>query len=270
MNFTPAHMNSVLVEMWHSFQQKSACVIIDDFKKTKLLPLDPPDHETNTQTCLAATQTPSGKKSEEVEEIARASMAYVAVDVIKTIDPMVILRSRGNPSSNLLIRGAAYDTVQQRTIPPIQEIKADEMEMRKRRMVRMPNMDREEEGRRMNADSSAGIYVTASVEAQCRMIAENRKIKEEEKIKNSKVNALKRAAHMNLRATLFAKLVANLPNDRMVSDDPSTPLLQVLLSLSTEIIKDSYKHLGGKMGEFPDLNKRTVAEAIVRKWGERC
>ena len=71
-------------------------------------------------------------------------MAPVAVDVIKTIDPMVILRARGYPSRNLLIRGAAYDTVHQRTILPIQEIKADEMEIRKRRMVRMPNRYREE------------------------------------------------------------------------------------------------------------------------------
>ena len=112
----------------------------------------------------------------------------------------------------------------------------------------------------MNPDSSSGIYVTASVEAQCRMIAENQKIKEEENIKNSKVNALKRAARMNLRAMSFAKLVAYLPNDIMASEDPSTPLLQVLLSLLTDIIKDSYQHLGGKMGELSDLKKRTVAE----------
>ena len=75
----------------------------------------------------------------------------------------------------------------------------------------------------MNPDSSSGIYVTASVEAQCRMIAENQKIKEEEKIKNSKVNALKRAARINLRVTSFAKILANLPNDIMASKDPSTP-----------------------------------------------
>ena len=101
------------------------------------------------------------------------------------------------------------------------------------------------------------------------MISENRKIKEEEKIKNSKVNALKRAAHINMCATLFAKLLANLPNDIMASEDPSTPLLQVLLYLSTYIIKDSYQHIGGKMGELIDLKERAVAEAIVRKWGER-
>ena len=101
------------------------------------------------------------------------------------------------------------------------------------------------------------------------MIAENSKMKEEVKIKNSKVNGLKRAARINLRATSFEKLLANLPNDIMASEDPSTPLLQVLLSLSTYIIKDSCQHIGGRMGELPDLKKRTVAEAIVRKWGER-
>ena len=119
-------------------------------------------------------------------------MAPVVIDVIRTTDPMVILRARRNESRNLLIRGAAYDIVHQRTILPIQEMKADEMEIRKKRMVRMPNSEREEEGRRMNPDSSAGIYFTASVEDQCRMIAENRKIKEEEKIKNSKVNVRER------------------------------------------------------------------------------
>ena len=74
---------------------------------------------------------------------------------------------------------------------------------------------------------------------------------------------------MNLRATSFVKLVANLPNDMMDSEDLSTPLLQVLLSLSTDIIKDSYQHLGGKMGELNDQKKQTVATAIMRKRGER-
>ena len=143
------------------------------------------------------------------------------------------------------------------------------MEMRKRIMVRMPNRKREEEGRRMNPDYSSGIYVTESVEAQCRLIAQNRKTNEEENIKNTKVNSLKRAARMNQRATSFAKLVANLPNDMMASEDPSTPLLQVLLSLSTDIIKDSYQHLDGTMGELPDLKKRTVVVVIMRKWSER-
>ena len=69
-------------------------------------------------------------------------MAPIVVDVIRTTDSIVILRAQGIPSRNLLILGAAYDTVHQRTILPIQEIKADEMEMRKKRMVRIPNRDK--------------------------------------------------------------------------------------------------------------------------------
>ena len=89
-------------------------------KKTKLLPLAPPDHDTNAQSCIAETQTPPGTKSEEIEEIARNSMAPLSVDAIRTTDPMVILRAKGRSSRNLLIRDTAYDTVQKRTIIPIQ------------------------------------------------------------------------------------------------------------------------------------------------------
>ena len=57
---------------------------------------------------------------------------------------MVILGEKGGYSRKLIINIVAYDTVQQRTIIPIQEIKAAEMVMRKRRMIRIPNRDREE------------------------------------------------------------------------------------------------------------------------------
>ena len=77
-------------------------------------------------------------------------MSPVSVKDIMTTEPMVILRSKGISPRNLLIRSVAYDTVQQRTTPLIQEMKAAEMEVRKRRMVRMPNRNGEEEGIIMN------------------------------------------------------------------------------------------------------------------------
>ena len=97
-------------------------------------------------------------------------------------------------------------------------------------------------------------------------------MEEEDKIKNIKVNALKRAAHMNQHIKLFLKLVAatvNLPNDMMHSEYPSAPLLQVLIYFSTDIIKDYYHHISGKMGELPDQNIWTVSVAIMQKWSER-
>ena len=94
-------------------------------------------------------------------------------------------------------------------------------------------------------------------------------MKEEENIINKKANALKRANCMNQRSKSFAKLIANLPNHMMSSEGPSTALLlQVLLSISTGIIKEFYQNLRGNMGDLPDLKKRTVAAAIVRKWVE--
>ena len=97
-------------------------------------------------------------------------------------------------------------------------------------------------------------------------------MKEEEKIKMIKANALKKAARMNQHGKSFAKIfegTAKILNDMVASEDPSTPFLQILLSLSTNIIKDSYQHIGGKMGHCPDQNKLTVVAAIVQKWGER-
>ena len=66
-------------------------------------------------------------------------MAPGEVEATRMTDPMSTLRAKGGSSRNLLIRSEAHNTVQQRTIFPIQEMKAAEMEMRKRRMVRIPN-----------------------------------------------------------------------------------------------------------------------------------
>ena len=73
-------------------------------------------------------------------------------------------------------------------------------------MVRIPNEDGEEEDRRMNPDSSPGIYITAPVEAQCILISCNQMIKEEDNTKNTNVNALNRVAFMNHRAQSFQNL----------------------------------------------------------------
>ena len=73
-------------------------------------------------------------------------------------------------------------------------------------MVSIPKRVGEEEGIIMKPDSSSGIYVTASAEADYILTTQKKKVKEEDKIKNIKVNALKRAARMNQRGKLFAKL----------------------------------------------------------------
>ena len=71
-------------------KKQSASVIIGDFLKPKLLTLAPPDHNNYAQACLGSTQTPSGTKSEETEEISRASMAPGQVEATRRTETMVI------------------------------------------------------------------------------------------------------------------------------------------------------------------------------------
>ena len=75
---------------------------------------------------------------------------------IRTTDPMVILREKGwcISSSNLLIRAAAYDTVRDRTVLPIHQIKTFERYIKMRRMVRLANISGESNVYRLNLDSS--------------------------------------------------------------------------------------------------------------------
>ena len=138
-------------------------------------------------------------------------------------------------------------------------------------MVRIPKKDEEGEPIRMNPDSPAGIYVTASVEYEYHMIAQNQKMQEEEKKIISKVTALKKSARNTKHGSSFVKLLeatAKLHRDMKTSEDPADQLLQVLLSLYTETIKDAFYNLSGKIGGLSDQKKRTVASDIVRKWGQ--
>ena len=132
-------------------------------------------------------------------------------------------------------------------------------------MVRMSKKDGEVEPKRMNPESSAGIYVTASAEAECHMIAHNQNMREGKKKITSKVNAFKKSARITKRGRSFAKLLeetSELYRDMNTSEDPS------LLSLSTDTIKENFYRPGREIGEFYYQNKWTVTQDIVQKWGQ--
>ena len=83
----------------------------------------------------------------------------------------------------------------------------------------------------MNPEYSAGIYVTASVEDECHMIDQNRKMQEEENIITSKVNVLEKSARITKHGRFFAKIlkpIYELHRDVKTSEDPSTPSFKYL------------------------------------------
>ena len=111
-------MNSVLVEAWDAFKVSSGNIIVDSFTKTNLLPLSPPNMITNTQAMVASVQT----SSKGINWISEDTVASIQLEAKRTNYPMVIIRAKGStqqPSRNTLLRAAAYDTVQKRTVLPL-------------------------------------------------------------------------------------------------------------------------------------------------------
>ena len=53
-NFSPHHMNTILVESWDAFRVSSGKVKMYNFAKTKLSPLSPTKLTTNNQACAAS------------------------------------------------------------------------------------------------------------------------------------------------------------------------------------------------------------------------
>ena len=110
-------MNSVLAEAWEAFKVSSGNIIVDSFTKTHLLPLSPPNMPTNTQACVSSVQT----SSKVVNHISEDTLAPIQLQVKRTNYPMVIIRAKGStqqPSRNILLFAAAYDTVQKANFPP--------------------------------------------------------------------------------------------------------------------------------------------------------
>ena len=118
-------MNSILVEVWYVFKVSSGNIIRDCFVKTKLLLLSPPNFTTNTQACVVSVQVSYVSKAEDTNVIAHRTIGPIEVQEIRTDDPMVVLQAKWIQQSfrSLVLLATVRNTVRQKTIIPLQEIK---------------------------------------------------------------------------------------------------------------------------------------------------
>ena len=75
---------------------------------------------------------------------------------------------------------------------------------------------------------------------------------------NIKSESAKKSSRVTKSESSFAELleeISELHRDMKTSEEPINPLLQELLSLSTNTIKDTFYRLGGKISEFSDHKK---------------
>ena len=110
------------VEAWESFKVSYGNIVRYSFAITRLLPLSPTNMITNTQACVASVQT----SSKGINQIAEDTLAPIKLQVKSTNYPMVIIQEKGStqqPSRNIILQVAAYDTVRKQTVLLLQEMK---------------------------------------------------------------------------------------------------------------------------------------------------
>ena len=106
------------------------------------------------------------------------------------------------------------------------------------------------------------IYLTAVKWAQCRMVDDNRREKDETKKESAKKTSIRKAFLHKKRSEYFRRFQDCIYS---LSPSPSELTIQIaLVPLSAITLKDAFFHLGGKLGDLPNQIRQTVATDIIR------
>ena len=114
---------------------------------------------------------------------------------------------------------------------------------------------------RNNPNSASVIYLTNIKVAQCRMLAENRRGKQQAKKEAAKNAAARKACLQQNRSGAFNKIKNCM--DNILSPYEYTMLVAHVF-LSNNTLKDAFFHLGGKLGDLPNQIRQTVSTDIIR------
>ena len=144
-------------------------------------------------------------------------------------------------------------------------------------MVRTTKKDGEVEPRRLNPNSSKGIYVTASVEADVHMRAQNRNIQEEEKKISPKVNEFK---NMLMLPSVQANLQNSFqqqptyPETLGLQRNPDTPFLNSSSPYTPTPPRKLFIILEGRSASFPTKINGRLRQRLCgsedKPCGKRC
>ena len=110
------------------------------------------------------------------------------------------------------------------------------------------------------------------MEAECHIVSENLINREEAKQNEEQVNVVKEYDCATKQGITFEYIIyteVRIISDTNTNKYPTGFLIQDILHLSTNTIKDTLFHLRREITGFPNLNKRTVAVEITRRWDLR-
>ena len=133
------------------------------------------------------------------------------------------------------------------------------MELLKQNKVRLVNDDNNITTRKRPKLNSR-IYLAAAKVAQCRMVAENRREKEEVKKETAKKTAARKVCLQQKLSEAFQKFQDCMDN---ILSPSEIIMLIALVSLSANTLKDAFSHLGDNLGNLPNQRRLTVATEII-------
>ena len=112
-----------------------------------------------------------------------------------------------------------------------------------------------------NPDSSSGIYLTTDKVAQFRLVAGNRREKEEAKKETAKKTFTQKLNLQQMRCEAFQKFQDSMNS---LSSSTTEELMFInLINLSSTIIKDAFAHIRGKLGGIPNQRRETVSREMI-------
>ena len=115
-------------------------------------------------------------------------------------------------------------------------------------MICITNAPGENDGYRKNPESSPCIYTTSVMDTQFHIVTNKRIKKYEVKSNPVQVNSVEKSARVTKQGRSFENILSKLENIRSYTnnmEEPTEYFLQVIITLSTYTLKDTFFHLGG-------------------------
>ena len=84
-------------------------------------------------------------------------------------------------------------------------------------------------------------------------------------------NSVKREARIIKRGSSYNNIISDVSNPLSViktMEEYTDSILQDILHLSSDTLKNAFIHMGGKITDFSDLKNQTVLLDIERRWGK--
>ena len=111
--------------------------------------------------------------------------------------------------------------------------------------------------------------MNAVKEAQWPIVDKNRRKQDEEKHNTVRANSVKMEARIIKHGSSYDNILSSVENLLSVTkttEDSTDSIIQAIIPLYYDTLKDDFIHMGVNIGDFTDLKKQMSMLDITRRW----